>query len=166
MSGPPSKFVVVSHYQSLEKIQQQQQEALGTQRPAGVRVEHSDDDGHVGAGGHGEGDAHDAGQRGGGAEHAETHAHARVHHEVAHRANVGGQQTRVQGVAAGQHQGVGAQVAVKLAVDNQGAGEGDAADVGGGLDHAGGGVRGEAGVVVNVGGDTGQHGALGGLSAQ
>merc|ERR1711884_979885 len=108
--------------------------------------------------GHGEGDAHDAGQRGGGAEHAETHAHARINHEVAHRANVGGQQTRVQGVAAGQHQGGGAEVAVELAGGNQGAGEGDAADVGGGLDHAGGGVRGEAGVVVNVGGDTGQHG--------
>ena len=127
--------------------------ALGTQHPAGVGVEHGDDLGHVGAAdGHGEGDAHDAGQRGGGAEHAETHAHARVHHEVAHRAHVGGQQTRVQGVAAGQHQGVGAQVA----------GEGDAADVGaeegGGLDHGGGRVRGEAGVVVNVGGDTGQHG--------
>ena len=65
------------HYQSLEKIQQQHK-ALGTQRPAGVGVQHGDDDGHVGAGGHVEGDAHDAGQRGGGAEHAETHAHARL----------------------------------------------------------------------------------------
>ena len=34
------------HYQSLEKIQQQHK-ALGTQRPAGVGVQHGDGDGHV-----------------------------------------------------------------------------------------------------------------------
>ena len=54
-------------------------------------------------------------------------------------------------------------VYLQLAVGDEGAGEGDAADVGaqeeGRLDGVGGGVRGEVGEVVQVRGDAREHGS-------
>merc|ERR1712126_413650 len=136
-------------------------EALSTERPAGEGVEYGDDDRHVrSTNGHGQGDAHHAGQGGGGAEHGQAGAHARVVQEVSHGSHVGGQQTGVESVSAGQHEGVGAQVTVQLSVGDQGSSEGDSTNVctkeGGGLDHGGSRVGGKAGEMVNVCGNTGE----------
>merc|ERR1719284_1301320 len=50
-----------------------------------------------------------------------------------------------------------------LPIGDEGPGEGDTTDVSseeeGGLDHGGGGVGGKAGVVVQVGGEAGEHGS-------
>merc|ERR1719348_1766686 len=130
-----------------------QHEALSAESPSGVGVEDSDDNGHVSAtNGHGESDSHHAGEGGSGAEHAKAHSELRGHEEVAHGAGVSGQKATVDGMPARQHQRVGVQVAVELAIGDEGPGEGDTTDVSseeeGGLDHGGGGVGGKAGVVI------------------
>merc|ERR1711868_10836 len=119
-----------------------QHESLSTESPAGVGVQYGDDDRHVrSTNGHGQSDSHHAGQGGGGAEHGQAGAHARVVQEVSHGSHVGRQQTGVESVSAGQHEGVGAQVTVQLAVGDQRSSEGDSTNVctkeGGGLDHGG-----------------------------
>merc|ERR1719295_1920311 len=80
---------------------------------------------------------------------------------IAHRACIGCQQASIDSMPSWQHQWVGVQVAIELAIGNQGASEGAAADVSseeeGRLDHGGGRVGGKTGVVVQVGGKAGQH---------
>merc|ERR1719348_1517472 len=141
-----------------------QHEALSAESPSGVGVEDSDDDGHVSAtNGHGESDSHHAGEGSSGAQHAKAHTKLRGHEEVAHGACVSGQKATVDGVSARQHQRVGVQVAVELAIGDEGPGEGDTADVSSEeecrLDHGGGGIGGKAGVVIQVGGKAGEHGS-------
>merc|ERR1719187_2832893 len=141
-----------------------QHEALSAESPSGVGVEDSDDNRHVSAtNGHSEGDSHHAGEGGSSAKHAKTHTKLRGHEEVAHGAGVSGQKATVDGVSARQHQRVGVQVAIELAIGDEGPSEGDTTDVGseeeGGLDHGGGGVGGKAGVVIQVGGEAGEHGS-------
>merc|ERR550519_3086761 len=140
-----------------------QHEALGTESPARVGVEDGDDDRHVGStNSHGESDSHHTGQGGGGAEHGQTDRHAGVVQEVAHGSNIGGQQTGIECMAARQHQRVRTEITVELAIGNQRPSEGHTSDEssqeGGGLDHGGSRVSGEAREMVDVGGHAGQHG--------
>merc|ERR1719341_1678536 len=139
-----------------------QHESLSTEGPSRVGVEDSDDDRHVSTtNGHGEGDAHDARKSSSGAEHAHAHSQLWSHQEVAHRACISCQQASINSMPSWQHQWVGIQVAVELAICDQGASEGDATDVSteeeGRLDHGGGRVGGKTRVVVQVGGKAGQH---------
>ena len=75
--------------------------ALGTQRPAGVGVEHGDDLGHVGAAdGHGQGDAHDATERRHAAEHGDAGGEGGVVEVHSHRADGGREEAGVKGMSA------------------------------------------------------------------
>merc|ERR1719153_1530714 len=139
-----------------------QHESLSTEGPSGIGVKDSDYDRHVStANGHGKRNSHNARKSSSRAKHAHAHAQLRSHQEVAHSAYVSGQQTSVNSMSSWQHQGVGVQLAVELAISNQGASEGDATNVGaeeeGRLDHGGGRVSGKTRVVIQIGGKAGQH---------
>ncbi|MPC34717.1 hypothetical protein E2C01_028117 [Portunus trituberculatus] len=174
-------------------------EALSTQRPARVAVQHCDHHGHVRTCGgrkrersdvvldretpthrlidiqtdrdrqaetltsnsHGECDAHDGREGGGGAQHGQANVERGVHHVPAHGADVSCQQASVEGVSAGQQQWGRVEEALQLPVGHQGATEGDATNVSaeeqGSLDGVGSGVRGKVGEVVEICRDAGQH---------
>merc|ERR1719402_1287869 len=139
-----------------------QHETFSTESPSRVGVENGDDHRHVGtANSHGQGETHDSGQGGSGAQHGHADSEGGVHQVVGHGTGIGGQKTGIEGVTTREHQRGGVEGALQFSVGDQRSSERDPTDIAaeeeGSLDHSGGGVGGEGGVVVDVGGHAGQH---------